>query len=59
MKFQEIRAKAQEMSIDAGKMKKRDLIRVIQRNEGNTECFDTGSSSRCGQDNCLWMADCT
>lgn len=58
MKIQEIREIAQGMEIPAGKMKKSDLIRAVQTREGNIGCFDTGMSSQCGQDNCLWIADC-
>lgn len=58
MKVQDIKEIAQSMEIAAGKMKKTDLIRAIQRKEGNQECFDTGQSKVCGQHNCLWMDDC-
>lgn len=58
MKMQDIKVKAQSMGIPAGKLKKSDLIRVIQRTEGNLECFDTGNSTQCRQENCLWMGDC-
>lgn len=58
MKMQEIKEIAQRMEIAPGKLKKSDLIRVIQRKEGNQECFETGRASQCGQSNCLWFADC-
>jgi hypothetical protein len=58
VKIQEIKEIAQKMEIAAGKLKKSDLIRVIQRKEGNQECFDTGQSKLCGQDKCLWIEDC-
>jgi hypothetical protein len=58
MKMQEIREIAQSMEIPAGRMKKSDLVRVIQRKEGNLECFDEGQSTQCGQDKCLWIGDC-
>ena len=58
MKVQEIRNIAQDLEISAGKMKKSEIIRAIQRKEGNNVCFDTGNSPQCGQDKCLWMEDC-
>ena len=58
MKVQEIREIAQKMGIPAGKLKKADLIRAIQREEGNQECFASGQQERCGQHQCLWTGDC-
>jgi len=58
MKLQEIKDIAKKMGVVAGKMKKPDLIKAIQRAEGNNECFATDSVSSCGQMNCLWRADC-
>ena len=58
MKVQEIKEIAQKMEIPTGKLKKSELIRVIQRTEGNDECFDTGKAAHCRQDNCLWSCDC-
>ncbi|MCM0080760.1 SAP domain-containing protein [Geomonas sp. Red32] len=58
MKVQEIKEIAQRMSIPVGKMKKTELIRTIQRTEGNNECFETGIAKVCGQEHCLWREDC-
>ena len=58
MKVQEIKEIAQRMAIQSGKLKKSELIRVIQRTEGNCECFDSGRSAQCGQQGCLWADDC-
>lgn len=58
MKLQEIKEMAQRMEIAAGKMKKSDLIRAIQRKEGNVDCFESGVSAECGQEGCLWSGDC-
>lgn len=54
----EIKEIAKKMDIATGKLKKTDLIRTIQQTEGNSQCFDTGHASHCGQSNCLWMGDC-
>jgi hypothetical protein len=39
-------------------MNKTELIRTMQRQEGNAECFNTGQAQSCGQSRCLWLADC-
>jgi hypothetical protein len=57
MKVQEIREIAGKMSIRAGKMNKTDLIRTIQRAEGNADCFAL-KGHECDQINCLWREDC-
>ena len=46
------------MGLKANKMKKAELVRMIQNAEENTPCFQTGSVSTCGQENCLWLSDC-
>lgn len=57
MKMTEIKAKAKDMGISIGKMKKEDIIRAIQENEGNFPCF--GSAMRhCSQEDCCWREDC-
>lgn len=49
---------AAEKGIASGKLKKTDLIRLIQKSEGNDACYMTGKASVCGQINCLWRSDC-
>ena len=58
MKVEQIRAIAAQRGLKAGKMKKGDLIRSIQKEEGNDACFDTGKAQQCGQQDCLWREDC-
>ena len=58
MKMEEIRKIAQEKGIVPGKFRKADLIRKIQRSEGNNDCFESGQADRCGQTKCLWREDC-
>lgn len=58
MKLEEIKEIAKQHNIKAGKMKKAELVRAIQAAEGNPQCFETGTSSACGQDGCLWRQDC-
>ncbi|MBW2465794.1 MAG: Rho termination factor N-terminal domain-containing protein [Deltaproteobacteria bacterium] len=59
MTVKEIKVIAKKMGIQAGKMKKADLIRSIQTTEGNTPCYQTGAADSCGQDICCWRSDCT
>ena len=58
MTVKEIKEIAKKMGIQAGKMKKTDLVRSIQAAEGNTPCFQTGGVESCGQENCCWRSDC-
>lgn len=58
MKISEVRAIARQHHLQAGKATKRELIRAIQRDEGNQPCFDSNSSGQCGQGACLWREDC-
>jgi ABC-type uncharacterized transport system substrate-binding protein len=57
MTVKEIKTIAKKMGIQAGKIKKADLIRTIQNAEGNTPCFQSGATS-CDQMNCCWRSDC-
>ena len=57
MKMVEIKEKALMLDIKPGKMKKADLIRSIQKEEGNFECFGTAEDF-CDQDECCWKDDC-
>jgi hypothetical protein len=58
MKVEEIREIARQRGLKVGKMKKAEMIRIIQQSEGNEECFASGKASMCGQGNCLWLHDC-
>jgi hypothetical protein len=58
MKMQEIRSIAKEKGLKVGKMNKADIIRTIQRAEGNADCYGTEHVNICGQINCLWREDC-
>jgi hypothetical protein len=39
-------------------MKKVEAIRMIQRAEGNFDCFGKAFSGYCDQESCLWRDDC-
>lgn len=58
MKVIEIREIAKKHGLGTGKMKKSELIRAIQKAERNDQCFNTGISSVCGEETCLWGKDC-
>lgn len=58
MKLQEIKAIAKNKGIKHANLKKAELIRAIQKTEGNSDCFGSIKIDECGQINCLWRADC-
>lgn len=58
MNIRDVRDMAKQLGIRTGKMKKDDLIRTIQRTEGNFDCFGTAFSGECTQSECLWRSDC-
>lgn len=58
MRVEDVRTIAARMGIKAGKLKKGELIRSIQQAEGNDQCFNTGRSHQCSQQDCLWRKDC-
>jgi hypothetical protein len=58
MKLQEVKQMAKQRGLKAEKMKKCEIIRTIQTDEGNFPCYGTGNSPECGQLNCLWRQDC-
>ncbi|MCK4643467.1 Rho termination factor N-terminal domain-containing protein [bacterium] len=39
-------------------MKKGDIIRAIQLEEGNFPCYGQAVEGECSQINCLWRKDC-
>lgn len=58
MTLKQIKEIAKGKGIKAGNMKKEDVIRAIQRDEGNFDCFGTAVSRECDQLDCLWREDC-
>lgn len=57
MLMQEIRTIARDRGVKPGKLNKANLIRTIQKEEGNFDCFGTAAMA-CDQDRCLWRSDC-
>lgn len=58
MKLTEVSTIAKSQNIAPGKLSKSELIKTIQRKEGNFDCFATAVGGECDQSNCLWRADC-
>lgn len=58
MKLQEIKKIAKKKNIKTENMKKTELILIIQKAEGNFDCFGSAVSGFCDQFNCLWREDC-
>lgn len=58
MRLSEIEKKAKNLGIkDTFRFSKKDLIKNIQRKEGNFDCFGTAKNS-CDQAACSWRSDC-
>lgn len=58
MKLEEVRTIAKSRSIKPNKLSKTELIKTIQFEEGNFDCYGTASNGECDQVNCLWREDC-
>lgn len=59
MRLPEVEKRARAMGIkDTWKYSKKELIKVIQRKEGYTDCFGTVRFRYCGQSICCWRGDC-
>lgn len=58
MTMKQIKDIAKEKGVKVGNMKKDNIIRAIQRAEGNFDCFGTAVAGVCDQMNCLWRDDC-
>lgn len=58
MIMSDIKKRAKELGISVGKMTKAELIKAIQNEEGNFDCFNTATSGECDQLDCCWKDDC-
>ncbi len=56
--MKEIRDIARRLGIRSTRMEKGDLVRAIQRAEGNFDCFGTATEEECDQEECLWREEC-
>jgi hypothetical protein len=57
MKMNQVWEMARELGIKVNHPKKGELIRMIQRAEGNFDCFGT-AKSHCDQQRCCFREDC-
>jgi hypothetical protein len=58
MQMKKIKDIAKTKGVVPGEMGRIDVIRAIQRAEGNSDCFATMHVNDCKQTNCLWRVDC-
>jgi len=58
MKIQDIRKMAGKLKIDSFGMTKMQIIRALQKAEGNFDCYGRASNGFCDQGACLWKEDC-
>ena len=57
-RLQEVRNIARKMGIDTRNVSMTELIRAIQRAEGNKDCYLSAQALTCREKNCLWREDC-
>jgi hypothetical protein len=53
MKLEDVRAIARSRSIKPNHLSKAELIKAIQTEEGNFDCFATAYNGVCDQESCL------
>ncbi len=58
MNINEVRKIAKSKGVSSAKLKKAEIIKAIQRAEGNFDCFGTAVDGFCDQSACLWYEDC-
>lgn len=58
MELEQVRTIAKSHGINPGKLSKTDLIKSIQTEEGNFDCFATAYAGECDQAGCSWREDC-
>ncbi|MGA9665571.1 MAG: SAP domain-containing protein, partial [Gallionella sp.] len=58
MKLGDVRTIAKSHGIRPDHLSKAELIKVIQTEEGNFDCFGSASNGECDQEYCLWREDC-
>lgn len=58
MNLTEVKSLARQHGIKIGRLNKEQLIKAIQVEEGNFDCFATASDGFCDQLGCIWRDDC-
>lgn len=57
MNMQQLRDIAKQRGVTPGKLGKAELVRRLQREEGNFDCFARAYDGYCDQYGCLWRED--
>lgn len=57
MTLKEVKTRAKGMGLKTSGGRKGDLVRAIQKKEGNVACFESGTDE-CNQFGCCWRPDC-
>ncbi|MDA8325654.1 MAG: SAP domain-containing protein [Nitrospiraceae bacterium] len=58
MNIKKIMAIAKQQGVKTAKLGKTEIIRGIQKAEGNFDCYGSAVSGFCDQTDCLWREDC-
>jgi len=58
MQMNKIRSIAKDHGLKTSRLAKAEIIRMIQKSEGNFDCFATPENGNCDQLGCLWRDDC-
>lgn len=58
MNIQNLREIAKQRGVTPRKLGKIELVRTLQLEEGNFDCFAKAYAGYCDQSGCLWREDC-
>jgi hypothetical protein len=58
MKLEDVRTIARSHGIKPNHLSKTGLIKTIQTEEGNFDCYGSAYNGICDQQDCLWKEDC-
>ncbi len=58
MELREIREMAKALGVDATGMGKAEVVRAVQRAEGEVDCYASAAAEECDQEDCMWREDC-
>jgi hypothetical protein len=58
MKIDQVRSIAKAHNVKPDHLSKSELIRTIQIEEGNFDCFGSAYDGECDQGGCIWRKDC-
>ncbi len=58
LSLRKVKVIAKSKGIDPNEMDMSDIIRTIQRTEGNFDCYGSADSGNCDQSGCSWRRNC-